>query len=120
MSFEAIPDLVAELLQEQRKTNDLLVALVNSFSRVTAEKPVAEKPVAEKPVAEKPVAEKPVAEKPVADGIDYAKHVAPMIIAWAKAFGKPAALAKLEAFGVKSGSALTPDQYPAVIDDFRQ
>jgi hypothetical protein len=59
MSFEAIPDLLADILNEQRLTRDAVIQLAQAIAGVRATLPAA--PVAAAPVAAAPVAAAPVA-----------------------------------------------------------
>lgn len=129
MSFDAIPNLLADLIEEQKKTREAVIQLAEALAgvRAKAEKAKAEKPApapapaaigreADAPKAEAPKAEKP-APAPAAAVTDYAP-VGAAITAFAAANGREAAVAKLATFGVKSGKELKPDQYAAALAAF--
>jgi len=122
MSFDAIPNLLADLIEEQKKTREAVIQLAEALAgvRAKAEKAKAEKPApaaaAEPPKTEPPKVEKP-APAPAAAVTDYAP-VGAAITAFAAANGREAAVAKLATFGVKSGKELKPDQYAAALAAF--
>lgn len=128
MSFDAIPDLLADMLQEQRNTNEVLIRLVETLAGLRtkvdgtartakavigkAAAPSTEAAVAAADETEAPAAV-PAPSEP-APGIpaplDYKVDVAPTFAKLLTAKGAPAVVALLAQFGVKKGVELTPEQ----------
>jgi hypothetical protein len=136
MTFEAIPDLLADILEQQRKTTDAIIGLAEALAGARAkaiETTKADKPKAEpKADAGKPAAAAPSAEsqapsaaaattaefpsEPVADAPAIAiADVNAAIIALAKAKGRDAAVAVLGTFGVAKAPELKAEQYADVV-----
>ena len=128
MSFEAIPDLLADVLQEQRNTNEVLTRLVEAIAglrtKVASTKSTA--PRAEPVVA---AAANTTVDAPSVDVaaaatqmlpteltpdlpavLDYKADVAPTFAKLLSAKGAPAVVAVLTQFGVKKGAELAPEQ----------
>ena len=120
MSFDAIPDLLADVLQEQRNTNEVLTRLVEAIAglRVKAAntKAATAAPISEPAVAPVDLAApatqtlpaEPAPDLPAA--LDYKADVAPTFAKLLSAKGAPAVVAVLTQFGVKKGVELTPGQ----------
>ena len=132
MSFEAIPDLLADVLQEQRNTNEVLTRLVEAIAglrtKVASTKstaPRAEPVVAaanttvNAPAVNAPsvdvaaAATQTLPTEPAPDlptVLDYKADVAPTFAKLLSAKGAPAVVAVLTQFGVKKGAELAPEQ----------
>ena len=140
MSFDAIPDLLADVLQEQRNTNEVLTRLVEAIAglrtKVASTKSTA--PRAEPVVAaaanttvDAPSVNAPAVNAPSVDVaaaatqtlptepapdlpavLDYKADVAPTFAKLLSAKGAPAVVAVLTQFGVKKGAELAPEQLP--------
>lgn len=131
MSFDAIPDLLADVLQEQRNTNEVLTRLVETLaglrtkvdgaartakamiSKVAAPSTVtvatAEALAVASTAAEQiSPASEPAPSLPAA--LDYKVDVAPTFAKLLTAKGAPAVVALLARFGVKKGVELVPEQ----------
>ena len=120
MSFEAIPDLLADVLQEQRNTNEVLTRLVEAIAglRVKAggTKSATAAPIPQPVVAPVDVAApatqtlptEPAPDLPAV--LDYKADVAPTFAKLLSAKGAPAVVAVLTQFGVKKGAELAPEQ----------
>ena len=128
MSFEAIPDLLADVLQEQRNTNEVLTRLVEAIAglrtKVASTKSTA--PRAEPVVAAaanttvdapsvdvSAAATQTLPTEPAPDlptVLDYKADVAPTFAKLLSAKGAPAVVAVLTQFGVKKGAELAPEQ----------
>ena len=126
MSFDAIPHLLADVLQEQKNTNEVLTRLIETLAglRTKAEGAVktakagitkAATPSSETPTATPTTATAAVvAEAAPAPGIpaplDYKADVAPSFAKLLTAKGAPAVVAVLAKFGVQKGVELAPAQ----------
>ena len=127
MSFEAIPDLLADVLQEQRNTNEVLTRLVEAIAglRAKAASTKSTAPRAETVAAaanttvDAPTADvaaaatQPLPTEPAPDlpaVLDYKADVAPTFAKLLSAKGAPAVVAVLTQFGVKKGAELAPEQ----------
>jgi len=135
MSFDAIPDLLADVLQEQRNTNEVLTRLVETLAGLRSKvdgaartaKAVISKAAAPSTEAETTgdaPAEAPAVTSTVAEPIspvfepalgipaplDYKIDVAPTFAKLLTAKGAPAVVALLAQFGVKKGVELAPEQ----------
>lgn len=132
MSFDTIPDLLADVLQEQRNTNEVLTRLVETLAGLRtkvdgaaktakaviskASTPSTEASVAtsEAPAESAPAAEQTSPASEPAPGIpaslDYKVDVAPTFAKLLTAKGAPAVVALLAQFGVKKGVELAPEQ----------
>lgn len=126
MSFEAIPDLLADVLQEQRNTNEVLTRLVEAIAglrtKVASTKSTA--PRAETVAAVDTTVDAPSVDvsaaatqmlptEPAPDlpaVLDYKADVAPTFAKLLSAKGAPAVVAVLTQFGVKKGAELAPEQ----------
>ena len=123
MSFDAIPDLLADVLQEQRNTNEVLTRLVEAIAGLRA-KVASSKGAAPRtePViaavdaltvdvavpATQTQATEPAPDLPAV--LDYKADVAPTFAKLLSAKGAPAVVAVLTQFGVKKGAELAPEQ----------
>ena len=127
MSFEAIPDLLADVLQEQRNTNEVLTRLVEAIAglRTKAANTKGAAPRAETVVAAanttvdapsvdvSAAATQTLPTEPAPDlptVLDYKADVAPTFAKLLSAKGAPAVVAVLTQFGVKKGAELAPEQ----------
>ncbi|MCM8595153.1 hypothetical protein [Accumulibacter sp.] len=128
MSFDAIPDLLADVLQEQRNTNELLTRLVETLAGLhtkvggaartaTAAISKAAAPEAEAQtvstathVPATALTETTTTEPPPSPTLDYKADVAPTFARLLTAKGAPAVVALLATFGVKKGVELVPEQ----------
>ena len=127
MSFEAIPDLLADVLQEQRNTNEVLTRLVEAIAglRAKAASTKSTAPRAETVVAAanttvdapsvdvSAAATQTLPTEPAPDlptVLDYKADVAPTFAKLLSAKGAPAVVAVLTQFGVKKGAELAPEQ----------
>ena len=127
MSFDAIPDLLADVLQEQRNTNEVLTRLVEAIAglRTKGAAPRAETVVATAnttvdalsvnapsvdvaAAATQMLPTEPAPDLPTA--LDYKADVAPTFAKLLSAKGAPAVVAVLTQFGVKKGAELAPEQ----------
>lgn len=129
MGIEQRLDTVAASLEANSAALKELHAAINTliaaFTNLSVAKPEAAKvepPKSAKPVATpaapvaalvETAAPAPAAESP-SDTIDYAK-VKEVVLKAIAAKGQPAVLEVLGTFGVAKATALTADQYPAVI-----
>ena len=126
MSFEAIPDLLADVLQEQRNTNEVLTRLVEAIAglrtKVASTKGATPRPepvaaavatvdapsVDVSAAATQPLPTEPAPDLPAV--LDYKADVAPTFAKLLSAKGAPAVVAVLTQFGVKKGAELAPEQ----------
>ena len=126
MSFDAIPDLLADVLQEQRNTNEVLTRLVEAIAglrtKVASTKGATPRPepvaavdtTADAPSvdvsapATQTLATEPAPDLPAV--LDYKADVAPTFAKLLSAKGAPAVVAVLTQFGVKKGAELAPEQ----------
>jgi hypothetical protein len=135
MSFEAIPNLLADLLHEQRLTRDAIITLAEAIAGArakSAETVKAAKPEAseEKPVAaaQSVKAPAPTAQTATPETVEspsepeqaaeVAVSVADLnaaIIGLAKSKGREAAVAVLTQFGAAKVPELKPSQYADVL-----
>jgi len=134
MTFEAIPHLLADILQEQKNTNDAIIRLAEAIAGVRAkiEAPtVAAKAAATQAIAkaatpapEIPPAVAPAANVPAAAPastpespapLDYKKDVAPTFAKLLSAKGAPAIVELLSKFSVKKGVDLQTAQLPEAL-----
>ena len=130
MSFEAIPDLLADVLQEQRNTNEVLTRLVEAIAglrtKVASTKGATPRP---EPVAAVDTTVDTTVDAPSVDVsaaatqplptelapdlpavLYYKAAVAPTFAKLLSAKGAPAVVAVLTQFGVKKGAELAPEQ----------
>lgn len=130
MSFEAIPTLLADMLQEQKNTTEAITKLMETLAGLrtkfdgaakaaktvvaTAAAPIADAPAATALPIETPVAAPEPARATVAQ-LDYKADVAPTFAKLLSAKGAPAVVAVLSTFGVKKGIELAPAQLPAAL-----
>jgi len=133
MSFEAIPHLLADILQEQKNTNEAVIRLAEAIAGIRAkiEAPtVAAKAAATKAIAKAatPAPETPPVVAPVADvpatapaptptpeasaPLEYKKDVAPTLAKLLSAKGAPAIVELLSKFSVSKGVDLQAAQLP--------
>jgi len=106
LQFETLAEASAALERMNGSTAAKAEAVAVIEKAAKAPKPVATPPVAE--VATTVPAE-PAAASP-SEAITY-DQVAAIIVAYMKAQGKPAALAILDTFGLKSFTAAKPEQF---------
>ena len=133
MSFEAIPDLLADVLQEQRNTNEVLTRLVEAIAglrtKVASTKSTAPRAEPVVAAAANTTVNAPAVNAPSVDVaaaatqtlptepapdlptvLDYKADVAPTFAKLLSAKGAPAVVAVLTQFGVKKGAELAPEQ----------
>jgi len=120
MSFETIPDLLAEILDQQRKTTEAVVCLAEALAGIRAKAKADPKPAAAAPTAPVPTQSAPAATTVESPSETTAPAVAvgdvnTAIIGLAKAKGRDAAVAVLQQFGVTKVPELKPAQYADVI-----
>jgi len=133
MTFETIPDLLAELLAEQRRNTEAIIGLAEALAGIRAkaattvkaakeQAPEPEQTPAPKPAAAAPTAPAPAPSAPAATTVvspsEPAIAVAEVnaaIIGLAKARGRDTAVAVLQQFGVVKVPELKPEQYADVI-----
>lgn len=122
MTFETIPGLLADLLQEQRGTREAITSLAEAIAGIRAKsvdilstKPVAVQatsvPTAEVPVPSAAMA--PIAES-ASEPPSY-QTVANVVTQLSKLKGRNTALELLQTFGVNKLSEAKPDQYAAIL-----
>lgn len=112
MSFEMIPDLLANILEEQKRTNDALVALAKSLA-VAAE---AQRYREQKAIVAEPPMQAPVEQSPeLADPQQFYLEAAEAIKELAKARGRDAATQVLEAHGLTNLKAVPQPEWPRVL-----
>ena len=122
MTFEAIPGLLADLLQEQRGTREAITSLAEAIAGIRAKSvdTLSTKPVAAQattaPTAEAPApsaAVTPLAES-ASEPPSY-QAVANAVTQLSKLKGRNTALELLQTFGVNKLSEAKPDQYAAIL-----
>jgi hypothetical protein len=123
MSFEAIPDLLADILEQQRRTTEAVIGLSEAIAGIRA-KAVATAKEAKpdpKPAAAAASAEAQAQTAPAATTAESRSEpvvigdVNAAIIALAKAKGRDAAVALLGTFGAAKAPELKPEQYADVV-----
>ncbi|MCX7140815.1 MAG: hypothetical protein NT123_06900 [Proteobacteria bacterium] len=130
MSFEAIPNLLADMLQEQKNTTEAITKLMETLAGLrtkfdgaakaaktviaTAAAPTADVPAATTLPIEAPAAAPAAAQASTAQ-LDYKADIAPTFAKLLSAKGAPAVVAVLSTFGVKKGIELAPAQLPAAL-----
>ena len=122
MTFEAIPGLLADLLQEQRGTREAITGLAEAIAGIRAKSvdTLSTKPVAAQAAAA-PTAEVPVpsaAAAPLAESASEPpsyQTVANVVTQLSKLKGRNTALELLQTFGVNKLSEAKPDQYAAIL-----
>jgi hypothetical protein len=124
-NFAAIPDLLADILAEQRATTEAVTKLMETLAGLRtkmdgaakAAKAVSTKAVA--PITDAPAATALTTETAIADPestpaasaqLDYKADVAPTFGKLLTTKGAPAVVAVLSKFGVKKGVELAPAQ----------
>ena len=129
-NFAVIPDLLADILAEQRATTEAITKLMETLAGLrtkfdgaakaaktviaTAAAPIADAPAATALPIEAPVAAPEPAQASTAQ-LDYKADVAPTFAKLLTAKGAPAVVAVLSTFGVKKGIELAPAQLPAAL-----
>ena len=137
MTFEAIPGLLADLLQEQRGTREAITSLAEAIAGIRAKTvatpipsttdavkakpaPKSAAPVAA-PVTAAPTAEVPAPSAPVAPTAESASEppsyqaVANAVTQLSKLKSRNTALELLQTFGVNKLSEAKPEQYAAIL-----
>ncbi len=122
MTFEAIPGLLADLLQEQRGTREAITSLAEAIAGIRAKSvdTLSTKPVAAQSAAA-PTAEVPVPSAAAAPTAESASEppsyqtVANVVTQLSKLKGRNTALELLQTFGVNKLSEAKPDQYAAIL-----
>ena len=122
MTFEAIPGLLADLLQEQRGTREAITGLAEAIAGIRAKSvdTLSTKPVAAQAAAA-PTAEAPVPSAAVVQTAESASEppsyqtVANVVTQLSKLKGRNTALELLQTFGVNKLSEAKPDQYAAIL-----
>lgn len=123
MTFEAIPDLLANILAEQKNTNEVLTRLVEAIAAIKAPAAAA-KAESKKAIAKaaEPTAETmsaAIAEPPAAStaptpaapaALEYKKDVGPTFAKLLTDKGPTVVVDVLSRFGVKKGCELPVDQ----------
>ena len=134
MTFETIPGLLADLLQEQRGTREAITSLAEAIAGIraktvasssTAVSDAAKAKPAPKlvaaPATTAPTAEVPVpsaAAAPLAESASEPpsyQTVANVVTQLSKLKGRNTALELLQTFGVNKLSEAKPDQYAAIL-----
>jgi hypothetical protein len=100
MSFELIPDLLADILHEQRITNDRIASLAAAIATRTGN-----------PTPTKVIQDETFDPFPA---IDYSQIVT--IIREKTISDKKTLVKALQHFGVKGGRELDPSQYPEFVE----
>ena len=122
MTFEAIPGLLADLLQEQRGTREAITSLAEAIAGIRAKSvdTLSTKPVAAQSAAA-PTAEVPVPSAAAAPTAESASEppsyqtVANVVTQLSKLKGRNTALELLQTFGVNKLSEAKPDQHAAIL-----
>ena len=122
MTFEAIPGLLANLMQEQRGTREAIASLAEAIAGIRAKSvdTLSTKPVAAQAPAV-PTAEAPAPSAAVAPTAESASEppsyqtVANVVTQLSKLKGRNTAIELLQTFGVNKLSEAKPDQYAAIL-----
>ena len=122
MTFEAIPGLLADLLQEQRGTRKAITSLTEAIAGIRAKSvdTLSTKPVATQTTAA-PTAEAPVPSAAVVPTAESASEppsyqsVATVITQLSKLKTRNFAMELLQTFGVNKLPEAKPDQYAAIL-----
>ena len=122
MTFEAIPGLLADLLQEQRCTREAITSLAEAIAGIRANSVdiLSTKPVATQATTA-PTAEAPVPSTAVVPTAESASEtpsyqtVATVITQLSKLKTRIFAMELLQTFGVNKLPEAKPDQYAAIL-----
>ena len=122
MTFEAIPGLLADLLQEQRCTREAITSLAEAIAGIRANSVdiLSTKPVATQATTA-PTAEAPVPSAAVVPTAESASEppsyqtVATVITQLSKLKTRNFAMELLQTFGVNKLPEAKPDQYAAIL-----
>lgn len=120
MTFEAIPDLLADILQEQKNTNEVLTRLLEAFAGLRApaaaakaetKKAIAKAAEAIPDTAAAEVTATAPASPPAApDPLEYKKDLGPTFAKLLTDKGPMVVVEVLSRFGVKKGCELPVEQ----------
>jgi hypothetical protein len=117
-SFDMIPHLLADLLEEQRRTNDAIAALAKSLAiAVDAQRYREQKAIVAEPPVEA-VVEAP--EAPASTSDEVFKEAAEAIKSLGRKSGVKAAEAVLSEFGAKRLGEVPSDRIPEVLGRIRE
>lgn len=116
MNFEAIPDLLADIIAEQRRTTEAVVGLAQALAgiraKVEAERAAAQTAKVEKTT--KAAVDTSVDTPATAAEVDY-EAAKKAVLALIKSQGREAAVAVLASYNLKSLQDAKPEQWGPIV-----
>jgi len=117
MNFEAIPDLLADIIAEQRRTTEAVVGLAQALAgiraKVEAERAAAPAQTAKVEKTTKAAVDTSV-DTPATAEVDY-EAAKKAVLALIKSQGREAAVAVLASYNLKSLQDAKPEQWGPIV-----
>lgn len=118
MNFEAIPDLLADIIAEQRRTTEAVVGLAQALAgiraKVEAERAAAPAQTAKVEKTTKAAVDTSVDTPATAAEVDY-EAAKKAVLALIKSQGREAAVAVLASYNLKSLQDAKPEQWGPIV-----